>query len=164
MKFSEIFGNAKFIAPGDGGCSAPYMLCDLPENDDELKSMEITVTGLGLFELYVNGIKVSEDVFTPACSDYHERDFTGHYGDFRRGTYRIYAVKYNLVPYLKKGKNRLAVLLGKGWYCINGNHDEGVPVYGGIKMCCCINTVYGDGRNVVLNSDKGFKWCKSHII
>lgn len=163
MTFSEIFGNAKFIAPGDGGCTAPYMLCDLPEVDDNLKEMEITVTGLGLFELYVNGNKVSEDVFTPAASDYHERDFSKHYGSFRKGTYRIYVLKYNLLPYLNKGKNRLAVLLGKGWYCIDGNHDEKPPVYGGIKMCCSIKTVYKDGREDILNSDGSFKWSRSHI-
>ena len=136
MTFNEIFNGAKFTAPSDGGCTAPYILCDLPIEKDVIKT-EITIVGLGLFEIYINGKKVSEDIFTPAVSDFHFRDFSNHYGSFRQGSYRIYVLKYDLTPYLEQGKtNRLAILLGKGWYCINGNHDERVPVYGNIKMCC----------------------------
>ena len=163
MTFSEIFGSAKFIAPSDGGCTAPYMLCDLPYVSDDVKGMTLTITGLGLFEVYVNGIKVSEDIFTPASSDYHKRDFSGHYGSFREGVYRTYVLKYDLLPYLKAGNNRLAVLLGKGWYCINGNHDEGTRPYGNVKMCCRVDTVFGDGRRDTLFSSDGFKWAKSFI-
>lgn len=163
MTFGEIFGSAKFIAPGDGCCTAPYILCDLPYVSDDVKRMEITVTGLGLFEVYVNGVKVSQDIFTPASSDYHKRDFSGHYGSFREGNYRTYVLKYDLLPYLKSGNNRLAVLLGKGWYCINGNHDEGTRPYGNVKMCCRVDTVFGDGRRDTLFSSDGFKWAKSFI-
>ena len=146
MTFKEIFGSAKFTAPSDGGCTAPFILCDLPFVTDKVRRTEITVTALGLFEIYVNGKKVSEDIFTPAASDYHKRDFSKHYGSFREGSYRIYVLKYDLTPYLENGKNnRLAILLGKGWYAINGNHDEGVPVYGNIKMCCRIDAEYAVG-------------------
>ena len=163
MNFKEIFGCAKFTAPSDGGCTAPYILCDLPVEKDVIKT-EITIAGLGLFEIYINGKKVSEDIFTPAVSDFHFRDFSNHYGSFRQGSYRIYVLKYDLTPYLEQGKtNRLAILLGKGWYCINGNHDEKVPVYGNIKMCCKIDTEYADGRVETLNSDKSFKWARSFI-
>lgn len=163
MTFKEVFGKGKFIAPSDKDCTAPFMLCDLPYNSDDVRRMEITVTGLGLFELYVNGVKVSEDIFTPASSDYHKRDFSGHYGSFREGVYRTYVLKYDLTPYLKGECNRLAVLLGKGWYCINGNHDEGTRPYGDVKLCCRIDTIYGDGRRDVMYSDSSFKWAKSFI-
>lgn len=163
MTFNEIFNGAKFTAPSDGGCTAPYILCDLPVEKDVTKT-EITIVGLGLFEIYINGKKVSEDIFTPATSDYHFRDFSKHYGSFRQGSYRIYALKYDITQYLEKNaNNRVAVLLGKGWYAINGNHDEGVPVYGDIKMCCKIEKEYSDGKVEVINSDKSFKWVKSFI-
>ena len=37
---------------------------------------EIDVCGLGFFELYINGKKVSDDRFVPSWSDYGSRDLS----------------------------------------------------------------------------------------
>jgi len=55
----------------------------------------------GYFELYVNGRKVGKDVLSPAVSDYAKRSFY---------------LTYNIEPYLRKGKNCIALWLGRGWY------------------------------------------------
>ena len=41
----------------------------------ELQSAVIDVTGLGYYELFINGERVSEEFFKPAVSDYTKRDF-----------------------------------------------------------------------------------------
>ena len=58
------------------------------------------VCALGYYELYVNGQKVSEDVLSPAVTDYG-----------KRGLY----VTYDISKYLVKGKNCIALWLGRGW-------------------------------------------------
>ncbi len=53
------------------GCDAPFVLgsffASLPEN------AQIDICGLGFFELYLNGEKVSPDVLTPVWTDYTPR-------------------------------------------------------------------------------------------
>jgi alpha-L-rhamnosidase len=55
----------------------------------------------GYFELYINGKKVSDDVLSPAVSDYSKRN--------------LY-VTYDVTDYLVPGKNAVALWLGRGWY------------------------------------------------
>ena len=56
---------------------------------------------VGYFELYVNGKKVGSDVLKPAVSDYAKRSFY---------------ITYDVKPFLQKGKNCIALWLGRGWY------------------------------------------------
>ena len=67
MVFSQVFKNAKYISPSDVSCTAPYFLSDL-EVADNISKCEISIIGYGLFELYINGKKVSDDIF--ACPAY----------------------------------------------------------------------------------------------
>lgn len=59
------------------------------------------ISGLGHFELYLNGRRVGDEVLVPNLTDYHQRVF-----------YRTYDVTAHLRP----GQNTLGVILGNGWY------------------------------------------------
>jgi len=59
------------------------------------------VCGLGQFNLFVNGRKVSDHVLDPAWSDYRKA---------------IYYVKFDLSAYLHKGENEILAEIGNGWY------------------------------------------------
>ncbi len=58
------------------------------------------VCALGYYELYINGQKVDDHVLSPAVSDYS-----------KRGLY----LTHDIAPYLKSGKNSIAIWLGRGW-------------------------------------------------
>ena len=60
-----------------------------------------TVNVMGFYELYVNGKKVGPNVMGPALSDYQKRS--------------LYET-YDLVPYLRKGRNCIGLWLSRGWY------------------------------------------------
>ena len=60
----------------------------------------VYVCALGYYELYVNGHKVGDDVLSPAVSDYG-----------KRGLY----LTHDIAKYLIKGKNCIALWLGRGW-------------------------------------------------
>ncbi len=68
---------------------------------DNLKEATAYVNVVGYFELYVNGKKVGNDILKPAVSDYAKRSFY---------------LTYDIRPYLQKGKNCIALWLGRGWY------------------------------------------------
>ena len=57
MTFGEVFGSAQWVGP-DADCQCPY-LRQLIELDGEVGTAEITICGLGFFELYVNGTRAS---------------------------------------------------------------------------------------------------------
>lgn len=163
MVFSEIFDKAKFIQAGDSSVTAPFFIKDLPFSGESIKKAEITIVGLGLFELYVNGEKVSDEIFTPPQSDYHKKDDRNSYGISRQGLYRIYVTKYDISHMLTEKANRLAVLLGVGWYASGGSHLEGIQPYGDVKMCCRIDITLNDGSLHTVFSDSSFKWAESFI-
>ncbi|QZT37875.1 glycoside hydrolase family 78 protein [Halosquirtibacter xylanolyticus] len=71
------------------------------EISSTLKSAYCYVNCQGFFELYVNGQKVGKDILSPAVSDYR---------------YENYYLTYDIRKYLKKGKNRIGIWTGKGWY------------------------------------------------
>lgn len=64
----------------------------------------VAITGLGYFELYVNGCKVGDDVLSPPYSQYEER---------------VYFLTYEIGPYLREGENVFAVILGDGMYNVH---------------------------------------------
>jgi alpha-L-rhamnosidase len=67
----------------------------------EGKHATIYISGLGHFELYINGHRVGDEVLVPNLTDYEKRVF-----------YRTYDVSSLLHP----GKNALGVILGNGWF------------------------------------------------
>ncbi|MBU1187109.1 MAG: family 78 glycoside hydrolase catalytic domain, partial [Acidobacteria bacterium] len=59
------------------------------------------VSGLGYYELRINGNKVGENVLDPGWTTYDKR---------------VLYTAYDVTGLLKKGKNALGAVLGKGWY------------------------------------------------
>jgi alpha-L-rhamnosidase len=59
------------------------------------------VNSLGYHEVYINGEKVSEDVLSPAVSQFNKHSL---------------AVTYDVTDYLQSGTNELVIWLGQGWY------------------------------------------------
>ena len=92
---------------------------------------QIEICGLGWFELYLNGARVSEDMFVPAWSDYRKRDFsTLLYPTSDEMTHRSYYLRYDATPFLKRGENVLCAMIGNGWYRQTERVIEGRNHYG----------------------------------
>ena len=66
-----------------------------------ITNARLYVSGLGYYEVYINGIKVGDQVLDPAFTDY---DKTILYETYDPGNY------------LKQGDNVIGVMLGNGWY------------------------------------------------
>ena len=161
MNFEKLYPNAAFIAPGDTACTSPYIRKTFEIRNPA--SAVITICGLGFFELYLNGKKVSDDVFVPANSLYEYRANPNiGYPNHDKFTYRTYSVVYDVKDYLKNGKNTLVVHLGNGWYGDTGNHDEHMDFFGTVKLCYKLQ-IRDDLGERTLVSDTAHKWKPSYI-
>lgn len=153
MNQSEMFGSARWIT-ASGSPDAAFFRDEFEAREGE--RAEITICGLGFFELYINGARVGDDCFVPAVSDYAERPEmrgTLSYPISDSMRHRIYCLKYDITDFLADGRNVIGVTVGGGYYHQVMRKAEGNTNYGDI--CLCYNIDLG-GRNVV--SGAGVKW------
>jgi alpha-L-rhamnosidase len=69
--------------------------------DQNINQARMYISGLGYYELFINGQRVGDHQLDPAVTDYEER---------------VKYSTYEVDQYLKKGANTLIVVLGHGWY------------------------------------------------
>lgn len=158
MKQIEMFGEAKWIE-ANGKDVGSSILIRRTFEAREGERAKITLIGLGTFVLYVNGKRVSEEYFMPLNSEYDNAGVPE--GEVLN--YRVYAVEYDLTPYLQTGKNALSVLLGFGWY--TGTHlwGEVYKVHGEKKLIYKLD--FTDGQSVrSLYSDGEESWRNAFVV
>jgi alpha-L-rhamnosidase len=110
----------------------------------KIKKATVYIAGLGLYELYVNGKKIGDQVLAPSPTDYSK---TVHYNTF------------DVTEALKKGKNTIGTVLGNGrFFTMRQNykpqkwHNFGFP-----KMIFQLEIQYEDGSSEIVGSDKTWK-------
>lgn len=116
----------------------------------KIKSAFMCSTALGLYKLYVNGKKVSDDQFAPGWTSYHK--------------HLMYQV-YDVTKQLQTGENVVAVHLGAGWYKglmgflgRRNNYGSRTAFIGELYV------TYEDGSEEVINSDATWMGCKSPVL
>jgi alpha-L-rhamnosidase len=155
-------GSGRNLAPAKLPPPAPMLRKSFTINK-EIASARAFVTGLGYFELYTNGKKVSDDVLVPNLTLYGKRENLGPIGamirnDFRE--YRVMYLSYDIKEYLKDGENVIGALLGNGFYNPSSYWCEG---YGTPRFLGQIYISYTDGTEQVIISDQSWKAAESPI-
>lgn len=150
MDHTAVFNNAKWIESNPMS-SAPLFRRSFTAVKGE--KAEITICGLGCFKLYINGRKVSDDLFAPNASSYNYRDMKElTYPIKDKMSYRTYCMRYDISEYLIDGENTLAVMLGGGYYHQGKKSSEGDVDFGTPKLCYIINkasgSVVSDGKTL----------------
>ncbi len=114
-----------------------------------VKKARAYVTGLGNYELYVNGNKIGKDLLTPGWTDYRDRV-----------QYQVYDITDKIQP----GENAAGMFLGNMWW------SSGLGWMGGVKYSrgperglCQIEIEYKDGSTEIIASDETWKGHKSPI-
>lgn len=129
-----------------------------------ISSAKIYISGLGYFELYLNGNKVSDDVLVPNQTNYGKRedlDKTGVRLDDNFRGYNVLYLCYDLKKFLKQGKNALGCLLGNGFY--NAKQGWTMP-FGSPRLIAQLHITYADGSEEVITSDTSWKVTRSAIV
>ena len=150
--------NAVFVRASDPASVSPVFVKKIYAENPE--QSEIEISGLGFFELYVNGRKVSGDVLVPPASDYGKRDLSTLYYPIRDTfSHRVYYCRYVLSDYLEHGENTLEIQLGGGYYCQEVRTGEGKLSYGGPILAFSLTV---DGKEYL--SDETLTWHDSVIV
>ena len=149
--FDQLLGGATWIAASDREAypviRAAFDLKKVPAE------AVLHIIGFGGYVAYLNGQRVTEDLFLPLNTDFEKRETpTGE-----ETAHRILCDDYPVTSLLREGKNVLAVLLGNGWY-------TGVPhekPFGDKKLCFRLFDG-ADGTPLVL-SDLTARWAPSFV-
>lgn len=162
MTNQEMFGQAKWLAP-ELDCTSPCFRREFTLG--KVKNAEITICGLGFFELFINGERVSDELLVPANSQFEKRDLRQFgYPIDDTLSFRIYCMKYNVSHFLKPGRNSLGIRLGCGWYDQRSYTGEGDVSYGRVKLCFNLTVNEEAGESKVIVSDEKTLWHRSEIL
>ena len=132
--------------------------------NNQVVSARAFVTGLGFFEFYVNGSKVSDDVFVPNVTLYAERDDLGDIGvmiedNFRE--YRVMYLAYDITEMLGQGENVLGAMVGNGFYNPANYWSGG---YGTPRFIAQVYITYADGTEDVIVTGRDWKVSKGPVV
>ncbi len=115
-----------------------------------IENATINISGLGHYELYINGTKVGDRFLSPGWSFYQKHNLYN---------------KYNITDLLKKGENSLGAIVGNGFYNVNNErYRKLVIAYGYPKLIFNITIKYSDGSIKNIVSDDHCKVSPSPII
>ena len=101
------------------------------------------VCGLGFFDLFLNGKKVSTDVMDPALSDYTKAD---------------YYVTFDVTHQLSRGANAIGVMLGNGrFFAPRLGSPAPTQTFGYPKLLLQLEIEYADGTKATVVSDEHWR-------
>lgn len=145
---------ARFITPEEtdsGASSKGYLMRKEFIPDGEIESARIYSTALGLYELFVNGCRVGDDLLTPGWTAYKKR---------------LQYQTYDVTDLLKNGINAIGAVLGCGWYKGDLAGWTGKRNIYGNKNALLLQMLirYKDGREQLLLSDESWKASDGPIL
>jgi alpha-L-rhamnosidase len=145
MKQSDWQG--EWIGAADTTISAPQLRKEF-DIHKKVKSAHVFISGLGYYELYLNGQKVGNHELDPGTTDFNKR--------------ALY-VTYNVKKYLNSGDNAIGVWLGNGYFRMKSNQQ--FKDYGNRpQLMFQMNITYTDGTTAHIVSNTSWKVSASPII
>jgi len=114
-----------------------------------VKYATMFISGLGHFEMNLNGKKVGDHFLDPGWTQYSKN--------------ALY-VTFDVTDQIKQGSNAIGVMLGNGFYYIpRERYRKYIGAYGYPKMICKLVINYQDGTNENIISDASWKTSKGSI-
>ena len=116
-----------------------------------VKSAIVFVSGLGQYELHLNGGNVTETVLNPGWTNYRKTVL-----------YNTFDVTRRLHP----GENAFGVLLGNGMYNVlgvHGRYTKFVGSFGQPKLILQMHIEYSDGTEAIVTSDSSWRTASGPI-
>lgn len=110
-----------------------------------IRRATVYASGLGFFDLYLNGARVGDDVMDPALTEYHKL---------------ILYVTFDVTRELRRGENAIGVVLGNGRFFAPRSvayHSVRFKSYGYPRLLLQLEIEYADGTRARVVSDENWK-------
>ncbi len=117
--------------------------------DQEIQSARLYATSLGLYEFFLNGKKVGDELFTPGWTSYDNRL-----------QYQV----YDITDLLRKGDNATGVMLGNGWYRAFRPNSNDLQNISDLEVLGQIEIELADGTTRRIITDETWKSSTGAIL
>jgi len=123
--------------------SARYLRKEF-QNNSAVKRATVYISGLGMYELYINGRKIGDQVLAPNPTDYRRSFFYN---------------THDVTTAIKNGSNAIATILGNGrFFTMRQNYKtQKHNTFGYPKLLLQLEIEYADGNRKTIVSDESWK-------
>ncbi|QAY65367.1 alpha-L-rhamnosidase [Paenibacillus protaetiae] len=138
---------ARWITPSaeaiDPASEPVFMLRTTFKADSPIRSARIYASAAGVYEIELNGCRVSDPFMAPGWTSYHKR---------------IQYQTYDVTGALRAGDNGIGIMLADGWYKGNIGFGGRRNVYGERRAALLqLHIVYTDGTEQIVATDPSWK-------
>ena len=119
---------------------------------EPVKRALLYVSGLGQYEVRLNGAKVDNDELTPGWSDYRKT---------------VFYDTYDVTAMLRSGQNALGIMLGNGMYRVlntPGRYTKFTGTFGPPKCVAQLHIEFDSGKSVDIITDETWKTAPGSIL
>ncbi len=95
-----------------------------------IQQARLYATSKGLYEFYLNGDRVGDDLLTPGFTSYK---------------HRIQYQVYDVTHMINRGNNAAGIILGNGWYRAFNPNNRPMPPIQDLKVLAQLEVLYSDG-------------------
>jgi alpha-L-rhamnosidase len=116
-----------------------------------LKRALAHVTGLGQYEIRLNGSKAGEDFLSPGWTDYNDTV--------------LYDTK-DVTALLRQGRNAVGLTLGNGMYNVvrRNRFVKFTGSFGALRAICQLELVYADGSTEIVGTDDTWRTATGPVV
>ncbi len=127
------------IVADPGKNAMPMLRTEFPLTKN-VKKVRLYVTARGIYEVWLNGVRVGQDYFNPGLTQYNKT--------------HMYQT-YDVTAMLRKGENAIGALLGEGWWSGNITYRGYNWNYFGDRQSLLVKLkiTYEDGSSEVITSN-----------
>ncbi len=128
------------------------------------KQARVYISGIGYYELHINGKKVGNHLLSPNQTNYDrmlavsvDEAIANDGSDLTNFAQRVLYETFDITDYLHKGENTVLVTVGSGWY-LRTTRDEYLPMsYDNPRMIAQFEILSPTGKLQTVVSDNSWK-------
>jgi len=130
-----------------------------------VKNARAYISGLGYYELYLNGKKIGDHVLSPNQTNY-DRQKVEKWSEPRVGnmTSTVLYETFDITEALHHGENAIGVMLGNGWYLQADRPNDTMLWYDTPRLIAQFVLEYEDGSKDLVITDEQWKSSMSPIL